>query len=155
SLAGLSVAVTSSTDAAASAFRWKLRVNNASTIWSIWRVTFPDVALADLGTNGAVLFPQGPGIVQRGVWHRAFRYTGEYPGGWCSMKFMAAYRDDQQPTGLYVAMHDPWGSTKDLAMRSDPTSHILRLSYSHPVPNMGLAGNSFGLEGDAVWQFFR
>ena len=155
SLAGVSITVTVLPDNRASAFRWHLRVNNSSTNWSVWRVTFPEIALADLGTNAAVFFPQGPGIVQRGVWHRPFRYGGEYPGGWCAMQFMAAYREGEQPTGLYVAIHDPWGATKDLATTSDPATHTLRLTYTHPAPNMGLAGNSFSLEGEAVWQLLR
>ncbi len=119
-LTGLSVTATVSPDARASALRWKLRVDNTSTNWSVWRVVFPQVALASLGTNAAVLFPRGPGEVQRGVWDRPFSFHGNYPGGDCSMQFMAAYREGEKPTGLYVAVHDPWGSTKDLAVRSDP-----------------------------------
>jgi hypothetical protein len=140
-LAGLSVTATVSPDARASALRWKLRVDNTSTNWGVWRVVFPQVALADLGTNAAVLFPRGPGELQRGVWDRPFSFHGNYPGGDCSMQFMAAYREGEKPTGLYVAVHDPWGGTKDLAMRSDPATHTVRLSFDHPAPNMGLAGS--------------
>jgi len=118
-------------------------------------VAFPQVALASLGTNAAVLFPRGPGEVQRGVWDRPFNYQGDYPGGWCSMQFMAAYREGAKPTGLYVAMHDPWGSTKEIAVKNDPAMHSLLLSFDHPAPNMGLAGNGFALEGEAVWQVLR
>jgi hypothetical protein len=154
-LTGLSVTATVSADARAGALRWKLRVDNGSTNWSVWRVVFPQVAVADLGTNAAVLFPRGPGEVQRGVWDRSFSFHGNYPGGDCSMQFMAAYCEGERPTGLYVAMHDPWGSTKDLAVRSDATMHTVRLSFDHPAPNMGLAGDGFALEGEAVWQVLR
>ena len=154
-LAGLSVTATVSPDTSASALRWKLRVDNTSTNWSIWRVQFPQLALASLGTNAAVLFPRGPGEVQRGVWDRSFSFHGNYPGGDCSMQFMAAYREGGHPTGLYVAVLDPWGSTKDLALRSDPATRTVRLSFDHPAPNMGLAGNAFALEGQAVWQLLR
>jgi hypothetical protein len=154
-LASLSVMVTVTPDSGASALRWKLRVGNTSTNWSVWRVQFPQVAVASLGTNAAVLFPRGPGEVQRGVWDRPFSYEGNYPGGWCSMQFMAAYREGAKPTGLYVAMHDPWGSTKDIAVKSDPSARTVRLSFDHPAPNMGLATNSFALEGEAVWQLLR
>jgi hypothetical protein len=154
-LAGLSVTATVSPDAQASAVRWKLRVDNTSTNWSVWRVVFPQVVLANLGTNAAVLFPRGPGELQRGVWDRPFTFRGDYPSGWCSMQFMAAYREGEKPTGLYVAMHDPWGSTKDLEAKSDPATRTVRLVFDHPAPNMGLAGNNFVLEGEAVWQVLR
>jgi hypothetical protein len=154
-LAGLSVTATVSPEARASALRWKLRVDNTSTNWSVWRVVFPQVALADLGTNAAVLFPRGPGELQYGVWDRPFTFHGDYPSGWCSMQFMAAYREGENPTGLYVAVQDPWGSTKDLEVKSVPTTHNVQLSFDHPAPNMGLAGNNFVLEGEAVWQVLR
>lgn len=154
-LAGVSVTATVTPDTRAGALRWKLRVNNTSTNWSVWRVLFPQVALADLGTNAAVLVPRGPGDLQRGVWHRPFSFGGTYPNGWCAMQFMAAYREGGQPTGLYVAAHDPWGSTKDLALKSDPTARAVRLSFDHPAPDLGLAGNDFALEGEAVWQLLR
>lgn len=155
SLAGLSVAAAATLDARDSAVRWKLRVDNASTNWSVWRVVFPQLSLADLGTNAAVLVPRGPGEVQRGVWGRSFNYRGEYPSGWCSMQFLAAYREGEQPTGLYVAMHDPWGSTKNLTAKSDAAAHALQLSFDHPAPDMSRAGNHFTLEGEAVWQLLR
>jgi hypothetical protein len=154
-LAGLSVTATVSPDTDASALRWKLRVENTSTNWSVWRVVFPQLALADLGSNAVVLFPRGPGDLQRGVWHRPFNYSGTYPNGWCSMQFMAAYRESEKPVGLYVATHDPWGSVKDLALKSDPATHTVRLSFDHPAPGMGLAGNDFALPGEAVWQLLR
>jgi len=154
-LSGLSVTATVSPGPRDSAVRWKLRIDNTSTSWSVWRVVFPQVALASLGTNAAVLFPRGPGEVQRGIWDRPFSYQGNYPGGWCSMQFMAAYREDAKPTGLYVAMHDPWGSTKDITVKSDPVARTVQLSFEHPAPNMGLARNSFALEGEAVWQVLR
>jgi hypothetical protein len=154
-LTGLSVAAAATADSQASAVRWKLRVDNTSTNWSLWHVVFPQVALANLGSNATVLFPRGPGEVQRGVWDRPSNFHGNYPGGWCSMQFMAAYREGGRATGLYVGVHDPWGSVKDLIMESAPATHTVRLSYDHPAPNMGLAGNGWGLEGEAVWQVLR
>ncbi len=126
-LAGLSVTATVSPETHASALRWKLRVDNTSTNWSVWRVVFPQVALANLGTNAVVLFPRGPGELQRGVWDRPFSFRADYPNGWCSMQFMAAYREGDKPAGLYVATHDPWGSTKDLVVESNPAARTVRL----------------------------
>jgi hypothetical protein len=153
--AGLGVTAVATADAAGSAVNWRLQVTNASTNRSLLRVEFPDVALANLGTSGSVLFPRGPGEVQTNVWNRAFQYHGNYPGGWCALQFLAAYRTGAAPTGLYLATHDPWGSTKDLRVESEPERHTVRLRFEHPVPDLGRAGNDFALAGDAVWRLFR
>ena len=92
------------------------------------------------------------------------------------MQFMAAYREGDKsnfgaerlapvetrkaemgliPTGLYLAVHDPWGSTKDLICESRPQDQSVVLAYDHPVPDMGLPGNRFELCGEAVWQLLR
>jgi hypothetical protein len=154
-LRGLAVTATAAADSRRSAWHWRLRVANESHEWSVWRVVFPQVALADLGESAAVLFPRGPGEVQRDIWQRAFTYHGNYPGGWCAMQFMAAYREGDKPTGLYLAVHDPWGSTKDLALESDPATRSVRLRFDHPAPDMGQAGNGFELSGRAVCQLLR
>ena len=154
-LTGISVSAIATADARDAAIRWRLRVGNTSSNWTIWRVTFPQIALANLGTNGAVLFPRGPGEVQRGVWERPYSYHGSYPDSSCTMQFMAAYQPCENPTGLYLAVHDPWGSTKNLTVQSEPGAGRLVLAFVHPAPNMSLAGNSFALEGEAVWQLLR
>lgn len=139
---------------ATSSLHWNLSVENAAAPWSVWRVVFPQVAVADLGSNAAVLFPKGSGEVQRDAWRRTFRFSGAYPSGWTSMQFMAAYNDAMQ-TGLYVATHDPWGGTKDLMLESRPADRAVVMSFDHPVQDMGLPGNRFELGGEAVWQLLR
>jgi hypothetical protein len=141
-------------DAATGALRWTLAVEKTPPPWSVWRVVFPQVAVADLGPRAAVLFPKGCGEVQRGLGQRAFRFTGTYPSGWTSMPFLAAY-DDARHTGLYVATHDPWGSTKDLLVESRPSDGAVVFAFDHPAPDMGLPGNRFELSGQAVWQPLR
>jgi hypothetical protein len=154
-LAGLSVVATAKLDRRNHALRWGLKMEGANRDWSIRRVSFPQLALADLGKGGAVVFPRGPGEAQRDVWGRAFKYSGQYPGGWCSMQWMAAYQGTGNPTGLYIGLHDPWGSTKDLRLESNPTSRSVRLSVDHPAPGTGVGGNSFVLSGEADWQLLR
>jgi len=151
----ITVIATATLDQSKSAINWGLQVQNATTNWGVWRVRFPQLALADLGANGAVLFPRGPGELQRGVWQRAFRYHGNYPGGWCAMQFMAAYRQGEKPTGLYVGLHDPFGGTKDLDLQTDPKTRSALLTFDIPAPEMGRPGNRFALEGEAVWQLLR
>ena len=141
-------------ETATASLRWALTVENPPAGWSVWRVVFPQVAVADLGRQACVFFPKGAGQVERGVWQRSFRYSGNYPGGWTTMPFMAAY-DEALQTGLYVAAHDPWGSTKDLLVESKPLANAVVLAVEHPVPDMGTAGNRFELSGEAVWRLLR
>lgn len=154
-LRGISVTATATADARSHAWRWRLHVQNESAEWSLMRVVFPQAGVADLGERGAVFFPRGPGEVETNIWGRSFKYRGNYTDCWCSMQFMAAYRAGAQPTGLYLATHDPRGSIKYVAVGSDPATRTVRLSYEHPAPNLSVAGNDFELSGEAVWQILR
>ena len=138
-------------DSTASAFRWTLRVDASSDSWSVWRTVFPQIAVAELAADARVLVPRAAGEVQEGVWQRHYRFDGTYPGGWTSMQFLAAYAPKAK-TGLYVATHDPRGSTKDISAHSHPTERTFVFRFSHPAPDMGVAGNGFELSGHAVWQ---
>ena len=73
----LEIVARATLDNEASAVRWQLRVENKSSHWSIWRVVFPQVAVAELGEEASVFFPRGPGEVQKGLWRRPFRHP------WC------------------------------------------------------------------------
>ncbi|NQT13192.1 MAG: hypothetical protein HQ582_10615, partial [Planctomycetes bacterium] len=63
--------------------------------------------------------------------------------------------DENQKTGLYVASHDPLGSTKDILVQGRPSDGAVVLSIDHPAPDMGTAGNPFRLSGEVVWQLLR
>ena len=153
-LGDLSVEVNLRPDHRASALRWTLNVEDPGDRWAIWRVVFPQVAVADLGPQGSVFFPRAAGEVQQGIWQRSFRYTGTYPSGWTSMPFVAAYDQDHK-TGLYLGVHDPLGSTKEIRVQSRPSDRAVVLEFDHPAPNMGVSGNHFNLSGEAVWQLLR
>ena len=155
SLAGIAVMASARADRRHSAWHWKFRVENRNASWSVWRVVFPQLALADFGEQDNVFIPRGPGEVKHHLGERTFTYTGKYTDAWCTMQFMAAYREGEHPTGLYVAMHDPWGSTKEIGLHRDPGLSSVRLRFDHPAPNMGRAGNDFELSGEAVWQLLR
>ena len=139
---------------AAGAFRWTLRAEGVPAEWSVWQVRFPQLAVADLGPQAKVLLPRGAGELQQDPWQRSFQYRGTYPSGWTSMQLLAAYDDDGK-AGLYVAMHDPLGSTKDILVESRPAERAVTLAFEHPAANMGVGGNGFELSGEAVWQLLH
>lgn len=137
-----------------SALEWGITVKNVPATWSLRRVTFPQIAVGDFGRNGCVLYPQGCGVVAKDPWSQNFSYQGRYPSGWTTMQFLAVY-DETSQTGLYLAVHDPWASTKEIAVRTLEDPRCLRLRYEHWVPNMTEPGNSFELTGAAVCQLFH
>ena len=136
------------------AIGWTLAIDNPSDRWSLWRVVFPQVAVADLGADGCVLYPQAAGVVRRNPWQGNFRYSGTYPSGWTSLQFLAAYQPEG-PAGLYLGMHDPWGSTKDIVAQSRPSTGGVVLAFDHPAPDMGVAGNDFEVAGQGVVGLLR
>jgi hypothetical protein len=136
------------------ALHWRLKVECVPAEWSVWQVRFPQLAVADLGPQAKVLLPRGAGELQQDPWQRSFEYRGTYPSGWTSMQLLAAY-DAGGKAGLYVAMHDPLGSTKDIVVESRPAERAVVLAFEHPAPNMGVGGNGFELSGEAVWQILH
>ncbi|HEY3342479.1 MAG TPA: DUF6259 domain-containing protein, partial [Anaerolineae bacterium] len=154
----LTVKLQATLDARASALHWTLHVTNAGSAWSIWRVIFPQVALRKFDEHAVLLIPSGPGELKRDAWDVAFTYQQPYGQAWCTMQLMAAYAETasrSQATGLYLAVHDPHGSTKDISAQSDPAAQSVTLTYDIPAPNMGLPGNGYSFSGEAVWQLLR
>ncbi|MCC6445631.1 MAG: hypothetical protein IT210_19515 [Armatimonadetes bacterium] len=155
-LRNVRVTAKASSDSRASAWRWTLKVETPGPEAGVRRAAFPQLALAEPGENAAVLFPRGPGEVKRGVWEQPFTYGGVYPNGWTSLQLMAVYgQAEKASTGLYFAMHDPYGSVKDISVKSDPAARSVALAFGHPAPDMGTPGNGFTLSGEAVWQLLR
>jgi len=133
---------------------WSLEVRGVPDGWSVWRVTFPQLAVGPFSRSARVLVPQAAGVVKKDVWTRPFRVAGTYPSGWTAMPFAAAY-DAGGRTGLYVGVHDPNASTKDFAVEGDPSRKRVTFAFDHPAPNMGKSGTGFSLSGAVVWQLVR
>jgi hypothetical protein len=74
-----------------SAIYWNMNIENGNPDWSIMSVVFPQIGIADLGADGCVFFPRGPGEVQKALWNRPFRHHGLYPEPWTVMQFVSAY----------------------------------------------------------------
>lgn len=153
-LNNLKVTAHAELDPAASAIRWRLKVDGVTAPWGVWQVTFPQVALADLGPGSSVFIPGSAGEVRYDLWQKAFQFHGRYPAGWASMQFMAVY-DQARKTGLYVAAHDPRASTKEIGVESQPMDPSVTFSLEMPAANMGQPGASFELSGQIVWQLLR
>jgi len=169
---GANITVNMQASLARNAVHWSLAVTGLPSDWSVLRISFPQLAIADLGENAEVFFPRGPGEVQRNLWKRSFSYRSLYPNGWATMQFLAAYsgtRDTGQgaqertkkdkstaePTGIYVGVHDPNGSAKEIIVKGEPEARRVILAFDHPAPNMGVGGNGFKLAGKVVWQILR
>jgi hypothetical protein len=153
-LADLLIYVRVAADPATASFHWTMEVLRTPKTWSLWRIVFPQVSIADLGPSGAVFVPQAPGLVQHGVWQRPYKYTGTYPSGWCTMPLLAAYEENRK-TGLSLAILDRFGSTKDLLAESHPKDGTLTLAVDHPVPNMGEPAGYYKHDGEAEWRLVR
>ena len=152
--AGLGVVARVDPNAEKHALVWGLTVENETTEWIVRRCVFPQVAVGELGAQGRVFFPRGPGEVQADLWKRPFRFHGTYPDGWRTMQFLAAY-DEGGDTGLYVGRHDPWGGTKDIELESRPDDRAVVLAFDHPTEQMTTAGNDYRMSGEAVWRLLR
>lgn len=136
------------------AVTWDVQVVNDGPQQSLWHVVFPQIAIKDLGTGSKVFVPIMAGIERTDLWSKADKKGGTYPGGWVCMQYLAAY-NETLGTGLYVGVHDPWGSTKDIFAEGQPPKHAVVLRFDHPVPNMGQVGTGFALPGPVRWQLLR
>lgn len=153
-LKGIRVEVTLATQKAENALTWDLQVANDNPRWGLWRIVFPNVSMRDLGERGKVFLPVTAGIELANMWNTANKRGGTYPSGWTCMQYMAAY-DAPRKTGLYVGIHDPLGSTKDIFAQGLPDQRAVAFRFEHPVPNMGKPGVDFDLSGVTKWQLLR
>jgi hypothetical protein len=153
-LKGIRVEATVTPEKTENAMTWDLQIINESPQWSLWHVVFPQIAVKDLGEGGRVFVPVTAGVELANLWSKADKKGGTYPSGWTCMQYLAAYNKTTR-TGLYVGVHDPFGSTKDIRAEGQPAQHAVVLLFDHPVPNMGKAGAGFELPGEAKWQLLR
>lgn len=153
-LGELRVTAVASLDPTVGSIRWKLNVDNVAKPWSVRRVVFPQLALETSSPDFALLYPNGPGRLKRGPWSEPFGHGGVYPNGWTTMQFMAGY-DAQLGSGLYCALHDPRGGTKDIRVDNRPAEHAVAMTFDVPAENMNVPGNNYTCPGEAVWQILH
>jgi hypothetical protein len=136
-----------------SSLGWHLEVSGVGAAHSLWSVQFPVLVIPELSADAVLIYPKGVGVAEAGVWRRSFQFGGRYPSGWMTMQMGAAYRADGSG-GIYVGLHDPWASTKEMQWRSDPREKLLHFAAEHWVPDMGRPGVAFDLPGEVVLRFF-
>jgi len=137
-----------------SALHWSLVVTGGGEEHSLWTVAFPVFAIPELSPDAVLLYPKAPGVAESGVWRRPFQFGGRYPSGWVSMQVTAAYSQDGSG-GIYLGLHDPRASTKEMHWRSEPSAGVVHFTVEHPVPDMGRVGARFNLSGNLVTQFLE
>ncbi len=153
-LKGISAEVSLCSDNKNSSLTWDMQVANDNEQLSLWRVVFPQITVKRLGEDAKVFLPHTAGIEISDIWNTPQKKGGTYPSGWTSMQYMAAY-DTKGRTGLYIGMHDPYGSTKDIFAQSQPDQRAVTFTFEHPVPDMGKPRSGFDLPGEAKWQLLR
>lgn len=132
---------------------WKIDIDSGNSDWSVENVRFPQIAAKRLGENTTALVPIGPGQMRPDAGKAAFSYDGRYPSGWCSMPIMGVFQESNG-LGLYYAVHDEWGSTRQLLLESEPGMECIRMVFETPLPDMGKA-KKYAFCGEGVWQLVR
>ena len=155
---GSPLAITVTADAAAgdSAWKWSIDIDNKNLGWSVEKVFFPQVKLRHWANDLAAFVPAGAGMVKQNPIANRFGYDGTYPSGTrASMQYMAIYQTGDNPTGLYVARHDPLASFKTLHLQTEGITNTASLSFDQMAENPQTAANTFHYEGTGVWKLLH
>ena len=154
SLGALVVTAQLRTDAKRHRVAWGLEAQGQAKPWALWQVRCPQLVLSAGSAQSLLLLPQAAGVLKPVGREPLARFHGHYPSGWMTMQLAALY-DPAAGTGLYFGLHDPRGSTKELIAENTGEDRAVRLAWDIPAPDMGQAGNSFTMSGEAVWQLLR
>ncbi len=130
-----------------------VRVDGVGPAWSVWEVAMPQTAFAELSPAAVFYHPKVSGIATPGMWRKAVSYKDTYPGATVPMPFWAAY-DETRRTGLYMGVHDPLASTKDLQFRTNTKGRTVHVKVTHVAENAGRPGNDYRGPGAVVWRTF-
>ncbi len=131
-----------------------LTVDNPSSTWSVRSITFPRFALRQIGDSEQddfLVVPHGSGDLRRSPIKTKATFSGRYPSGWCSMQLFSHY---DTTSGLYLGIHDPYASTKELAVKA-PNDSSLEITCTWPVPDAGIPGNDFECSEGLALETFR
>ena len=150
---GLQVEVQVQPETENNALHWQLNLSAPGEGWALWRVVFPQAVFHKPGEHPSLLLPGLSGQLCHDAWDTDYHHRANYSAGWVApVPFTAIYGED---TGLYWGIHDPMGSTREMAFDGDPQTHTLRLAFDHPIPGMGIPETEYSLPGKVIWQLFR
>lgn len=135
---------------AESSLHLRLTATGGGNSASILQATFPQIRLGPLGADcdDDVFFrPTVSGRLVRGPLRHGLDFHAAYPSGWGSLPFVAHWDD---LGGIYLGIHDPLASTKDLSARSDPRGGGLLMQVQWPAPDATRLGNGFRHSGSVI-----
>jgi hypothetical protein len=135
-------------------FAWRMTADCSSADWRIENVRFPQIAVTRFGEQVSAFTPVGPGQMHPQAGEKPYSYSGRYSSGWCSMPIMGVF-DQSAGLGLYCAVHDEWGSTRNLRLDNRPGSQSVLISFAEPVADMDKTPSHYESPGDSVWQLVR
>jgi hypothetical protein len=134
------------------AMAWRIAVRNQSSEWTLWHVTFPQLAgilPKGQGESDAFFHPHGWGLLQRG-WDQFAETRRRYPRGWdCAMQFIGYTAGSAT---WYVAAHDPELRTRDFWFRPEKgeAGRRVRLAWITYPEDMTIPGNGFETTWDTI-----
>ena len=127
---------------------WTLETILPENGLSLLESEFPSIYAGPIGNvaeENVLHYPKASGIASKSPYTRAINYSEVYPNWRATYQMLGLY--DKQG-GLYIASHDPTGSTKTISTSSDLEKVSFRFNW--PAPNMGLNGNGYKLPGKVV-----
>lgn len=119
---------------------WRIKVNNRSQKYGIWRINFPRFSLTS-SDSGELAVPMGWGSLYKNP-TRYGRYRGDYPNGWCTMQFAALCEDGE---GIYLATHDEKAFHKEFVFQPIPEESRLLFEIIHYPEGMGISSKNYDL----------
>jgi len=152
----INITVTASALTKDSAWSWAINIGNKNSAWAVQKVLFPQIKVRRFGDTTKAFIPIGPGQVVDQPFAKKLNYNSVYPtGSTATMQFMAIYQNAKNPTGLYVARHDPTASLKTLQLDTNSLEMTQLLSFSQLAENHNTPGNTFHFEGSGVWKLLN
>lgn len=135
--------------------RWRVRVDNRSEVYGLWRVTFPIVELAafdeDLASQTFTV-PRSRGIIARDCFRQRFYSSAEYPQR-VNMQFNSVTGASRR--GLYLAALDGDAAWKFFRHETNPARQSILYSCASRPADMGLPGVGYESSFDFVIGPFR
>lgn len=129
---------------------WRLQVENRGDA-ALWEVTFPDFQ-TNVDMEDTLVLPTVSGRLHPASEPLSYHSEGAgiYPSGLLTMQCAGFYG---KAGGVYVAVHDPFGSTKRLEMSC--RDGRFGLCWHWPVPGMGTPGTGWEMPGEVLIRPFE